>query len=116
MLVHKGYIGAVKFDDEALIFHGDVINTRDVITFQGTTAEELKQAFIDSVEDYLEFCSERGESPEKPYSGKFNLRLKPALHKQVDLIAHQHHTSINNWIESAIISAIKTEGMLEDFG
>jgi len=65
-LNHKGYIGQVEFDDEADIFHGEVINTRAVITFQGTTAHEVKKAFVDSVEDYLEFGAELGEEPEKP--------------------------------------------------
>jgi predicted HicB family RNase H-like nuclease len=66
---YKGYVGMVTFDDEAGIFHGEVINTRDVITFQGTCVEELRQAFIDSIDDYLAFCAERGEEPEKPFSG-----------------------------------------------
>lgn len=35
MMVHKGYIGKVEFDDEAGVFHGEVVNTRDFITFQG---------------------------------------------------------------------------------
>ena len=57
MMRHKGYIGHVVFDDEAVIFHGEVINTRDVITFQGTSVDELQQAFVDSVDDYLAFCA-----------------------------------------------------------
>lgn len=69
MLKHKGYIGSAEFDDEDEVFHGRVIGIRDVITFQGISVEELKDAFTDSVEDYLEFCAERGEEPEKPYSG-----------------------------------------------
>ena len=70
MIEYKGYCGKVEFDDEAGIFQGDVINTRDVITFQGESVSELQQAFRDSIDDYLEFCQERGESPEKPFSGQ----------------------------------------------
>ena len=55
---YKRYIGLVEFDEEAGIFHGEVINARDVIIFQGTCVEEIKQAFDDSVDDYLEFCAE----------------------------------------------------------
>jgi predicted HicB family RNase H-like nuclease len=62
---YKGYIGVVNFDEDAGILHGEVVNTRDVITFQGTCVEEIEQAFIDSVEDYLEFCAQRGEQPER---------------------------------------------------
>ncbi len=60
---HKGYEGVAQFDEEAHIFHGEVINTSDVITFQGTTVNELEQAFRDSVDDYLEFCATRSEEP-----------------------------------------------------
>jgi predicted HicB family RNase H-like nuclease len=98
MLEHKGYIGRVEFDDEANIFHGEVINTRDVITFQGTTVYELRQAFEDSVEDYLEFCSERREQPDKPFSGKFVLRTTPALHRDIFIAAKQAGKSLNAWV------------------
>lgn len=56
-------MGHVEFDDEVDIFHGEVINMRDIVTFQGSTVSELKQAFIESVEDYLAFCAERHEQP-----------------------------------------------------
>lgn len=102
MLIYKGYIGHVEFDDEADIFHGEVINTRDVITFQGGTVAELKKAFHDSINDYLDFCKERNEEPEKPFSGKFNLRIDPELHRQVYITARQHKVSLNQWIAEAI--------------
>ena len=63
--------------------HGEVLNLRDVITFQGETVKELKQAFHDSVDNYLEFCEQRDESPEKPYPGKFIVRVEPELHKLI---------------------------------
>ena len=74
MLKHKGYSGYVVYDDEARIFHGEVVGLRAVITFQGTTVEEIEHAFKDSIDDYLEWCKERGKEPEKPHSGKFNLK------------------------------------------
>ena len=63
---YKGYLARAEFDDEADIFHGQVINIRDVVTFQGRSVDELCQAFEDSVQDYLAFCAERGEEPESP--------------------------------------------------
>lgn len=102
MLSYKNYIAHVEFDDEAEIFHGEVINVRDVITFQGSTVKELKRAFIDSVEDYLAFCAARGEAPDKPFSGKFNLRLDPALHRDVYAAARHSGKSINQWVLEAI--------------
>jgi len=102
MLKYKDYIGHVEFDDEAEIFHGEVINTRDVITFQGSTVAALKKAFRDSVNDYLEFCEERGEEPERPFSGKFNVRLAPDLHREAVVAAKHAGISLNAWVAGAI--------------
>ena len=87
MMEYKGYFGKVEFDDEANIFHGEVINLRDVVTFQGEAVTELHKAFRESVDDYLEFCAIRGEEPEKPYSGKFVVRVDPELHKTISIQA-----------------------------
>jgi len=99
---YKGYIGIVEYDSEARLFHGDVINTRDVITFQGTTVDEIDAAFRDSVDDYLEWCRLECAEPEKPYSGKFNLRLSPELHKEIAVTARKMNLSINSFVEKAL--------------
>ncbi|MDR2177054.1 MAG: type II toxin-antitoxin system HicB family antitoxin [Treponema sp.] len=106
MMEYKGYLGTVEYDAESKLFHGDIINTRDVITFQGTTAAEIEKAFKDSVDDYLAWCKEEGVEPEKPYSGKFNLRLSPELHKEVAIKARKLKISINSFVEKAIIDEI----------
>ncbi len=106
MMNYKGYIGHVNYDDESKLFSGEVINTRDVITFQGTSVDELENAFRDSIDDYLEFCAERGEEPEKPYSGKFNLRLEPELHRQVAIEAGLAHKSLNAWVRDTLNKAV----------
>ena len=63
---YHGYIGQAELDDEASVFHGRVINTRDVITFHGESVEQLRKAFHESVDVCLGFCAERGEEPDKP--------------------------------------------------
>ncbi|MBN2689462.1 MAG: type II toxin-antitoxin system HicB family antitoxin [Gammaproteobacteria bacterium] len=108
MLSHKGYIGHVEFDEEAEIFHGEVINTRDVITFQGDSIKTIKKALVDSVEDYLAFCEERGESPERPFSGRFNVRIEPELHREAYIAAKQAGISLNSLIVEAIKHETKT--------
>lgn len=64
---YKNYTGHVEFDDETKIFHGEVLGIKDVVTFQGITVDEIAQAFKDSVNDYLAFCKERGEEPDRPF-------------------------------------------------
>ena len=102
MLRYKDYIGHVVFDAAAEIFHGEVINTRDVITFQGDTVKALKQAFKESIDDYLAFCEERNEAPEKPFSGKFNVRIDPELHRGAYAAAKAANMSLNAWVTHAI--------------
>ena len=98
MLKHKGYTGYVIFDDEARIFHGELVGIRAVITFQGTTVEEIERAFIDSVDDYLEWCKKRGKEPEKAHSGKINLRMPPEVYVKISSQAAQEGLSINSYI------------------
>ena len=106
MMNYKGYLGTVEYDDQAKIFHGDIINTRDVITFQGTTVKEIERAFKDSIDDYLAWCKEDGVEPEKPYSGRFNVRLSPELHRQIAVIAKKKRLSLNSFVEKAITDEI----------
>jgi predicted HicB family RNase H-like nuclease len=105
MLKYKGYTGYVEFDDEAGIFHGEVLDLRDVITFQGKTVEEIKKAFRDSIDEYLEFCKERNEKPDKPFSGRLMVRLPPRLHRKVFVSARREGKSLNQWIAEKLDKA-----------
>jgi len=98
MLKYKGYTGYVEFDDEAGVFHGEVLDLRDVVTFQGKTVEEIKKAFRESIDEYLEFCKERNEKPDKPFSGRLMVRLPPLLHRKVFISARREGKSLNQWI------------------
>jgi len=102
MMEYKGYIGIVEFDSDAKLFHGDIVNTRDVITFQGTTVEEIEREFHNSIDEYIKWCKEEGVEPEKPYSGKFNLRLSPELHREIAITAKRMNLSINTFVEKAL--------------
>ena len=107
MMEYKGYLGKVEFDDEANIFHGEVVNTRDVITFQGQSVDELRQAFEDSVEDYIEFCLERGEQPERPFSGRFTVRLSPEEHRRIIFAATRAGKRVDNWVTDVLEQAVQ---------
>src|SRR3989338_4587304 len=105
MMKYKGYIGQVEFDDEAKIFHGEVVGLRDIITFQGSSVDELEQAFKDSVDDYLAWCKKRGEKPEKTFSGTFNLRIPPELHAKLVVHAQSMGVSLNAFITQPLSQA-----------
>ena len=105
MMEYKGYLGRTEFDDEANIFYGEVINIRDVITFQGRSVDELRQAFEDSVEDYLAFCVEREEEPEQPFSGRFTIQLSPEQHRQVIMAAERARKGVAVWAAETLAQA-----------
>ena len=107
MLKYKGYRGHAALDEEAGLFHGEVLDTRDVITFQGTSVEELEQAFRGSVDDYLEFCRELGEEPDKPFSGRLMLRLPPDLHRSLYVQARRAGMSLNQWITDSLEAGVR---------
>jgi len=107
MMEYKGYIGKVKIDDEADILYGEVINVRDVITFEGTSVDEIRKAFRESVDDYLDFCSQRGEPPEKPFSGKFVIRLPAELHRKAYIQAKLEDKSLNSWVTEVLQTVLQ---------
>lgn len=104
---YKGYHGHAVYDHDAGLFHGEVLGTTDVITFQGQTVEELRTAFRDSVDDYLKFCKARGESPQKPFSGKFVVRLTPENHWKLASIAKSRQKSLNAVVCEFLENAVK---------
>ncbi len=99
---YKSYYAEVKFDEEAGVFHGEVVGTRDVITFEGESVPELNKAFKDSIEDYLAFCAERGKEADRPFSGKFVVRMNPEEHRNVYMAAQTSGLSLNSWVIHAM--------------
>jgi predicted HicB family RNase H-like nuclease len=110
MMEYKGYSAQVEFDDDVGVFHGEVLHLRDVVTFEGRTVAELRKAFRDSVDDYLAFCASRNEPPEKPFSGRFVVRIDPGLHKAVATQAARSHQSLNAWVQSVLAAATRPGG------
>lgn len=53
----------------------------DLFNFERFSAQELKMAFEEAVEDYLETCKEIGKTPDKTYKGTFNVRVPAILPK-----------------------------------
>jgi len=92
---YKGYEAQVEYDPDGEIFHGEVLHTRSVLTFQGRSVDELKQAFADTIEDYLAWCAQRGRAPERPYSGKFMIRIPPEQHRALAMEAARQGKSLN---------------------
>ena len=99
---YKGYEAIIEFDEDDRLFVGRVINTRDVIAFDGLSVEELEQSFHAVIDEYLADCQALGKEPNKPFSGKFNLRISPDLHMKAATPAALSGISLNSFVEQVI--------------
>lgn len=99
---YKGYTGSVDYDADDRLFHGRVDGITDIVSFQGDTVDALEADFRAAVDDYLDFCKERGVEAQRPCSGKFVLRISPDLHRQAAVAARSQRESLNTWITRAI--------------
>ena len=66
----------------------------------------MKTAFQESIDDYLAFCKQRGEEPNKPFSGQFITRIPPELHREVNLAASISGKSLNAWVVEQLQVAV----------
>jgi predicted HicB family RNase H-like nuclease len=109
---HKGYYGRAEYDSSAKTFHGEVVDTKDVITFVAKSGEDLEVAFVESVDDYLDHCASLGETPEKPHSGRLLVRIAPEMHRRLHVLAAISHESINQLVAKAIEDAFPSNQCL----
>ncbi|MBH3338068.1 type II toxin-antitoxin system HicB family antitoxin [Pseudomonas mendocina] len=99
---YKGYAARIEYSDEDGLLIGHIAGIRDVVGFHGESVKELRTAFEEAVDDYLETCAKLGRAPQKPYSGKLSLRLEPALHASVAMKAELAQKSINQWVADVL--------------
>ena len=103
IIKYKGYIGSVEFSESDGIFYGKVQGIRSLISYEGTTANELITDYHDAVDSYLESCMANGDTPETAFKGSINIRFKsPEQHRRAATYAMSHNQSLNSFIVDAI--------------
>ena len=104
---HKGFTGSyeISFEDDCL--HGRVLFIDDLISYEGSTPAELKQAFMNAVDRYVDYCEKTGKPPNKPYSGTFNVRVGPELHRIAVRCAQQRGMTLNELTTRALQAAVE---------
>jgi len=107
MIDYRGYTGVIEFDPELRVFTGHVIDLRDEIYFEGDSVEALEASMHRAVDHYLEVCEQRGEEPERPFSGKLNLRLGSDLHRAAAVAAAAEGESLNAWLARVVEQAAR---------
>lgn len=101
-MTYKGYSARAEYSAEDGVFFGRLLGINDLVNFESANAEGLEEEFHKAVDDYLEFCAEIGKQPQKEYSGLFNVRIPPELHREVSVFAQAEGVTLNKAVEQAI--------------
>lgn len=99
---YKGYESVIKYSDEDETFVGEVINTRDILIFDGNDTAEVKASFHAVVDEYIEDCMAENKEPDKIFSGQFVMRIKPELHRELFARAKQAGLSLNTFVSQKL--------------
>ena len=106
-LKYKGYFGSVEFSEEDNLLFGEILGINGLVNYEGKTMQELTDSFHEAVEDYLAFCSDHGWTPQKSFSGAFNVRIAPDTHREIANLAAEAGISINAFVKRALAEAVK---------
>lgn len=109
-MTYRGYAARIAYSDEDGCFVAHIAGIRDVIGFHGESVAELRAAFEEAVDDYLETCAKLGRTPQKPYSGKLLLRVDPVLHARAAMLAEVQGKSLNAWAQEVLARAVAANG------
>lgn len=109
ILEYKGYHTKIEFNSDDMLLRGKIEGINDLINFESESAEKIVNEFHLAVDDYLEFCREVGKDPDKEYSGTFNVRIKPELHKKLAIMSLKNGDTLNASVEKAISKYVSDE-------
>ena len=107
IILYKEFIGSVQFSAADACFFGKIEGIDDLVTFEGSEVGELKNAFREAVEDYLDLCQTTRKPVYKSYKGSFNVRITPELHKKVVEKSLMLGVSLNHLVQKAIEEEVK---------
>lgn len=110
-LKYKGYVAKTEIDVDSNLIFGEVIGSRDMVTFQGETVAEAVRAFHESVDLYLDICREHGLVPDRPYSGSIVVRTRPQVHRALMELAGSTGRSLNQVVDEVLTRAVE---LIED--
>jgi predicted HicB family RNase H-like nuclease len=109
VLEYKGYHARVELDPEDECLVGRLVGINDIVGFHGETIAEIKTAFHEAVDDYVETCRKTGKTPERSFSGKVMFRIAPEVHARAALAAQLKGMSLNQWAETVLAQAVSQD-------
>ncbi|PTN09185.1 putative HicB family RNase H-like nuclease [Mangrovibacterium marinum] len=113
VLEYKGFLGTVNYSADDRVFFGKVEGINDLVTFEGTTVDELEAAFKEMVDGHIEDCEREGKPLEKSYKGSFNVRLSSELHKRAAQMAAAKGITLNQLVKHALKRELHEENEVD---
>lgn len=110
---YKGYTGTIDISIEDGCLHGQILFIDDIITYEGDTVDDIKTSFKEAVDRYLAYCKETGKPANKPYSGTFNIRVGPEIHRKAVEVAYHRGITLNDFVSQSIQAAIEQNGVVK---
>ena len=104
---YKEYWAKVQFSEADNCFWGEIEGINDSISFEGSSVEELRRDFEEAIDSYIEHCKRYNKEPQKQYSGSFNIRIAPELHRDASMLSKIKDISLNQFVERAIAKEVK---------
>ncbi len=102
LMEYKGYYGSYELSEDDSVFFGKIEFIKDLISYEGETAEEVLNSFHEAIDDYLITCEKEGRTADKPFKGSFNVRIGEELHRQIAMEAIKNDESINSFVKKTL--------------
>ena len=99
---YRDFVGSVHFSAKDDCFFGKIEGLDDLVTFEGRDVGELKRAFREAVEDYIDLCRRAGKPLFRSYGGTFNIRMPAELHRKAARKSVLLGISLNQLVQRAI--------------
>lgn len=102
LIEYKGFYAKIEYSSEDNILFGKVQDVTDSIIFEIDDPKKTNDIFHQVIDDYLQMCEEIGKEPCKSFSGSFNVRISPELHRAAVQKSRVMGISLNSYVENAI--------------
>jgi predicted HicB family RNase H-like nuclease len=110
LMEYRGYYGKIEYSSDDNVFFGVVEGIVDSVSFEGTNIQDLKKAFCEAVDDYLDLCERKHREPDKRFKGSFNVRVSPEIHKLSAIAAMSKGISLNRFVELSLKERLQSPG------
>jgi predicted HicB family RNase H-like nuclease len=102
LLKHNWYYGSVHHSKEDDIWYGKVLNTNGLVTYNAPIKEDLNDAFVKAVNNYVVYCSKSFINPHKIYTDTATFLMSARMQLKVAIGAEQNGLTASGYVEELL--------------